>query len=233
MDSIKYTYETFRTNSEYFIASNDAVDTTYFKITYPVFEEEKLNENIKKHILYDGENTPSEAARSFIDGFDEFVGDSNIENINSAWSKEVNSQVIINTPIVMTLATQVNEYSGGAHGQQHFYYINYDILKEQVIQLSDIIQKDKLHDLTQLAEKYFRKQENLKEKASLSKDFFFEGGIFALNDNFGLTKNNLIIYFNEYEIRPYSEGPTKLEIPYKDLTDILNIRGHEYIQSIL
>lgn len=232
-DTITYNYKTFRENSQFFVGTEDAIDTTYFQVTYPIFSQQNLNDSIRKYIFVDGENSPSEAAQAFIDGFDEFVGDSNIKNINASWSKEISSQILINTPIVVTLATQINEYSGGAHGQHYTFYTNYDIQKSKTINLQDILQKDKIKQLTAIAERYFRKQENLSDSDSLSKDFFFEGGIFALNGNFGFTKNSLIIYYNEYEIKPYSEGPTILEIPYKELSDILNIRGHEYIQSIL
>lgn len=232
-DTIPYSYSTIRENSEYFVTNEDTIDTTYFKITYPIFSKENLNDSIKKYILIDGENTAGEAAQSFIDGFDEFAGDSNSNTINASWFKDVNSQVILNTPILITLATQVNEYSGGAHGQHYTLYANFDLRRDQTILLKDIIQKDKIQELAVIAEKQFRKQENIDEKASLSKDFFFEDGIFTLNDNFGFSKNNLIIYYNEYEIRPYADGPTLLEIPYKDLKDVFNIRGQEYIKSIL
>jgi len=232
-DTIAYSYSTFKESSQNFIGNDDYIDTTYFQITYPIFAQQHLNDSIRKYILIDGENSPTEAAQAFIDGFDEFVGDSNIENIRSSWTKDINSRILVNTPIIVSLATQINEYSGGAHGQHYTFFSNYDIQKSKLIQLKDILQKDKLAQLTKLAEKYFRKQENLADEDSLSKDFFFEDGIFALNSNFGFTKNSLIIYYNEYEIKPYSEGPTILEIPYKDLGPILNVRGHKYIQSIL
>lgn len=233
-DTVAYTYNIVKENSQYFIGNTDeSIDTTYFKITYPVFSQENVNENIKKFILIDGENTASEAAQAFIDGFDEFAGESNMEYVNTAWSKEVTSRVLLNTPRFITLTTQTNEYSGGAHGQHYTFFTNYDLQQKQPIQLIDILKDGKLEQLRKIAEKHFRNQENLTDSASLAKDFFFEDGIFALNDNFGLTKNSLIIYYNEYEIKPYSEGPTKLEIPYKDLADLFNVRGQEYIQSIL
>lgn len=232
-DTIPYSYKTFKVNSPYFVASHETVDTTFFTISYPIFAEEKLNDSLKKYILFDGEQTAAEAGQSFIDGFDEFIGDSAIENVNAAWFKEVDSRVLVNSPLLITLVTQVNEYSGGAHGQHLTFFSNYDIHNAQTIALKDILQKDTYLQLTKIAEKYFRKHEKLSAKESLSKDFFFEDGIFTLNDNFGLTKKSLIIYYNEYEIRPYSDGPTKIEIPYTELVDIINTRGQEYIQSIL
>lgn len=233
VDTVSYSYNTVNAHSQYFIANDDNIDTTFFKITYPVFLTENLNDRIRKHILIDGENTAAQAAQSFIDGFDEFAGDNNANLVNASWYKEVNSYVELNTPLLITLKTQVSEYSGGAHGQHFTLYANYDILSDKTLEWKDILEKDKLKLLTVIAEKYFRKQENIDEKASLAKDFFFEDGIFTLNDNFGFSKNNLIIFYNEYEIRPYAFGPTMLKIPYTELEGILNFRAKEYIQSIL
>lgn len=232
-DTLVYDYKSFREYSPYFVGNEDGIDTTYFFIKYPQFSDQKINDNIRKYILIDGENTVAEAAQSFIDGFDEFAGDSNLKSISAAWSKEVNTNIILNTPILLTLVTHVNEYSGGAHGQHYSMYKNFDVHRRTPITIEDIIQKSKIEEFRQIAEHYFRKQEKISKDASLDKDFFFQDGKFAINDNFGFTKNSLIIHYNEYEIKPYSEGPTRLEIPYQAINDILNIRGHEYIKSIL
>lgn len=232
-DTIVYTYKTFQENSPYFLNNDESIDTTYYKITYPQFLDDVLNDSIKKLILFDGENTVNEAAQSFIDAFDEYIGDVKIENVFAPWSREVNSQVLTNSPIIMTLLTDINEYAGGAHGQHHTFYANFDLNKKQIIRWNDILEKNKFNDLTKIVEKKFRTQHNLTDTASLDKDFFFDDGIFTLNNNFGLTKKSLIIYYNEYEIKPYSEGPTILEIPYEDLKEVLSVRGQNYIQSIL
>lgn len=232
-DTLQYTYNTYKAFSQYFVGTDEKIDTTYFNIRYPEFADPQVNEKMKKFILIDGENTPAEAAQSFIDGFDEFIENSNSGSISAAWTKDVSSHIVLSTPKLLSIVTQVNEYSGGAHGQHYSLYNNLDIQRLEPILLKDIIQVSKLDEFIQIAESQFRKQENIQPDKSLSKDFFFPDGKFSINDNFGLTNENLIIYYNEYEIKPYSEGPTKLTIPYSALQEVLNIRGHEYIQSIL
>lgn len=231
-DTIAYAYNSIREHSDYFLKLDDQIDTTFFEIKFPVFKSAELNDSIKKLILFDGENTIAEAAQSFLNGFDEYVGDSNMDYILSGWTKHINSSVVINTPILMTLLTDINEYSGGAHGQRHTFYANFNLINNTLLNWSDIITTENFKQLTAIAEKKFRTLNNLTTDTPLDKDFFFPSGIFALNDNFGLTKNNLIIYYNEYEIKPYSEGPTSLEIPYDEIKGLLNVRGKEYIQSI-
>ena len=232
-DTANYTYNTFRENSSYFIKNEDRIDTTYYKIVFPVFDKTSLNDTIKKNIFFDGEQTPAEAAQSFIDGFNEFITDSHSDFFNPAWFKEVNSQVLLNTPQIITLETQIYEFTGGAHGHHHTFFTNIDAQNEKLVKLQDIIPQEKINNLTKIAEKYFRKSENLSDSTSLDKDYFFENGIFTINDNFGMTKDKLIIFYNEYEIKPYSSGPTRLEIPYHEIKNLLNTQGQKYFKGLL
>lgn len=231
-DTLIYSYKTYKDISSYLVENDDNIDTAYYQISYPHFEDTVLNKIIHPYILVDGDESAELAAQSFIWGFNEFVEESSTRNINFPWYKNVKSEVWTITPLFMTLSTAVDEYTGGAHGNHYTIISNIDIQNKKKIEIKDIVEKEKITDLTKIAESHFRKNENLADSVSLAKDFFFENGTFAINDNFGLTKNSLIIYFNEYEIRPYAEGPTLLEIPYSDIEKILNPNGKKYINSI-
>jgi hypothetical protein len=37
---------------------------------------------------------------------------------------------------------------------------------------------------------------------------------FALNDNYGFSREGISFFFNSYEIAPYVMGPTEVLIPY-------------------
>lgn len=232
LDTLKYSYHTKKETSPYFIGDSTGMDTAFYKITYPIFEHAAMNEAIKESIFIERENNADEAARSFLDAFDEFVEESSTVYVHSVWYKESKSNVILNTPLFLTLQTSVNEYTGGAHGNHLTFFSVFDLDLFKKMELTDLVATGKMKDLSSIAEKYFRRQENLSDTSKLSKDFFFEDGIFALNDNFGLTKDKLIIYYNEYEIRPYAEGITKIELPYNEVQDILNVRAKRYIKSI-
>jgi hypothetical protein len=99
------------------------------------------------------------------------------------------------------------------------------------IELTDVVEAEKIETLRQIAERHFRNVENLSDTTSLATDYFFTDGIFVLNDNFGFTENNLMFYYNEYEIKPYVKGSTTVEIPYTEIVEILSVRGQEYINS--
>ncbi len=164
--------------------------------------------------------------------YNEFVEENSTKYIFFPWYKNVVATVWINTPLVLTLSTFVDEYTGGAHGLHYNILSNIDVTTKRKIELKDIIQKEKMKDFTKKAETLFRKLENLSQNESLEDKFFFENGIFALNDNFGLTKSNLVFYFNEYEIKPYAEGPTTLEIPYEEIDEFLSPQGKTYVASL-
>ena len=231
-DTVAYSYKTYKNISQYFIENEDKVDTAFFKISYPIFEDNALNDVVSPFILIDGDESAEIAGESFILGYDEFVEDSSIKFINYPWYKNVTSEVWSNSPLFLTLATAVDEYTGGAHGNHYTVISNIDMQTKKKIEIKDIVEEKNIATLTSIAEKHFRKNEKLADSASLVKDFFFENGTFAINDNFGLTKTSLIIYYNEYEIRPYAEGPTLLEIPYLDIEHILNPLGKKYVNSI-
>lgn len=231
-DTVNYSYHTKREISSYFVGDSTHIDTAYYQITYPIFANKEVNGALQDAIFIDRENNADEAAISFLNGYNEFVEESSTTTIHAAWYKKAQSKIVLNTPLFLTLQTSIQEYTGGAHGNHVTIFTVFDTDRLQKIKLEEIIATGKLVELTQKAETKFRKQENLSDTSSLSKDFFFEDGIFALNDNFGLTKDRLIIYYNEYEIKPYSEGITIIELPYEDISDILNARGKRYINNI-
>lgn len=231
-DTLGYTYHTKKEISSYFLSDSSHTDTAFYRITHPVFENAAMNDLIKTSIFVERENNAEEAAHSFLDAYNEFVEENSTTYVNAVWYKDSNSRIVMNTPLFLTLKTSTDQYTGGAHGNHLTLFAVFDLDLFKKMELTDLVVTGKLKDLTKLAEKHFRRQENLSDTSNLSKDFFFADGIFALNDNFGLTKDKLIIYYNEYEIRPYADGITTIEIPYEEVIEILNARAKRYIKSI-
>lgn len=231
-DTLYYIYQEVKEISSYLSGAENDLDTAYYRITYPVFSNQQFNELTQSAVFLEGDDNPKEAAQAFIDGYNEFVEDEATIYVSAVWVKDIQSQVFLNTPRVLSLCTRFHEYTGGAHGHAIAIWSNFDVLEMKKISLNDLVKDDKLPELTQIVERHFRTIENLSDTTSLTKDFFFEHGIFALNDNFGLTENDLIFYYNEYEIQPYAKGSTMIRIPYAEIADILSNRGQQYINSI-
>lgn len=231
VDSLTYSYQVVRVESNYLSGSNDLIDTTYSQIRYPVFSSDAINVLVKRGILFDEDDNVEQAAQAFIDAFDEFVEDAATQHVHP-WIYDVESSVQLQTKRLLTISTRAYEYSGGAHGHSVVIWSNYDLQHMREITLSDLFEDANLTKLEAIAEKKFREAEGLSSDSPLSKDYFFSDGKFALNNNFGLTAKNLIFYYNEYEIKPYSEGSTTIEIAYDKLMDILSPTGRAYISHI-
>jgi hypothetical protein len=110
--------------------------------------------------------------------------------------------------------------SGGAHPNSNDYYYNWDRKKSKLISLSDILIDNYDDELTNIAEEIFRTNEGLRKNQPLN-HYFFDGGVFALNDNFKITNEGISFFYNSYEIKSYIEGPTDLLIPYKSIKKLL------------
>ncbi len=54
--------------------------------------------------------------------------------------------------------------------------------------------------------------------------FYINDGDFLLNNNIGISEDKVMVHFNPYEIAPYSEGATTVEIDKSDLTEILKVK---------
>ena len=114
-------------------------------------------------------------------------------------------------------------YIGAVHGYSSVRTFNYDPETAQVIQLKGIFAEgtDYLNQISAYAIKdlfdqyekagYVRLEGAVKEGAAPKNENF---------DNFGLGKDSLIIYFDDYEVGSYSVGRRSVSIPYSELTGI-------------
>ncbi len=124
---------------------------------------------------------------------------------------------------VLSLRFSVSEYfSGAAHPVNYISVINYDIAKRKEIELRDIFlpESDYLTFISVLSTTKLLKEFN--DDVSLA-DWIKTGASPTEENykNFGFTKENLIIYFNPYQVGPYAAGVREIEISYQELKDKL------------
>ncbi|MCO5261015.1 MAG: DUF3298 and DUF4163 domain-containing protein [Crocinitomicaceae bacterium] len=113
-------------------------------------------------------------------------------------------------------------FTGGAHGNTNLNFYMIDIEKAKLLKLSDICSNIK--ELEKRAEVYFRKEYVVDSNSDLEEaGFWFDNNKFQLNKNFYFEKDKLVFVYNQYEIAAYSMGQIFLEIPLKDIKDILKI----------
>jgi len=114
-------------------------------------------------------------------------------------------------------------YDGAAHGHNGFTFINWDVKKSGMIELTDLFDQGSLVKLTKIAEKMFRKRQNLSDTASLADNHYYSirDGVFMLTDNFLLTKKGITFLYNEEELDAWSEGTPQFDIPYSQIKSLL------------
>jgi len=198
---------------------------------YPQFSDgpspamvDRLNAYLmsKMQVLYEEEEEQArpleEVMQEFIDDFESFNADYE-EEFRIQWTLERDADVLYQSPRLLSLS--ISEYSdmGGAHGQGYIGYHVFDIIEERWLALEDLFEEDSMEGVTSMGEYYFRMSKGMMEGESLEEaGFWFDDNQFYLSRNFAISGNDLLFYYNNYEIAPYSTGPTELSIPLLDLS---------------
>jgi hypothetical protein len=230
-DTLSYHKKMVDEHSNYFLKGEDQLDTTYFRASYPVFDEAKINDLVSSIVHLEGDTSMEEAAHRFINAYNEYVDDNNGKS-TATWNRDLQVDVVANTPMYLAIRTKQEEYTGGAHGDHVTLYSNFDRQSNSPITIDDIIRKEDKDKFITIAEQCFRKQEGLHNDDSLNGKYFLKVVSFRLQIILHLKKNELLFYYNIYEIKSYAEGGTELRIPYSTFKDLMSKKGLHYINSI-
>jgi hypothetical protein len=105
-------------------------------------------------------------------------------------------------------------FSGGAHPWHSSKYIYISLKTKQLISFKALVGEGVFGSITKLSEKEFRLSKRLGfTKPVRLLGFTFPREEFSLPENIGIdSMNSLRIFFNEYEISIYADGPTELRI---------------------
>ena len=112
---------------------------------------------------------------------------------------------------------------GGAHPNETVQLRTYDRDTGELIELAALLRRGARDTLTQLAESELRRTKGLAPDASLTgAGYWFEGGRIGLHENFALTPSGLRFRFDPYEIAPFAQGPTTLDLPWALVAPLLD-----------
>lgn len=110
----------------------------------------------------------------------------------------------------------IEYYTGGAHPNHDIWTITYDKLKNTIIDINDLIKinPDILNTLSNISRK-----ELLYNKNIVNSNMMIEGTAPTIENfsNFVFSKDGLIIFFEYYQVAPYSSGEFQVKIPYDKL----------------
>lgn len=170
------------------------------QIYYPITEYKKLNNTITKQIT------------SYLKEFKNNIKLSNIP-INQYYHLIILYEKYEYKNYI-SFVFRIEDFTGGAHPNHRIYTIVYDTKENKIINIDDLINKNK-NTLEILSE--FSRNELKGNKKITDFSMLYEGTKKEKENftNFVFSKEGLIIFFPQYQVAPYSQGEFNIIIPYK------------------
>lgn len=206
-------------------------DGVKVSLSYPVITSDNkefdniVNETVNEFILapvYEDQQytEPQEMIDSVFSSFNEIIKDH--PDYRLSWSFERTVKVVYKSDRVLTLDLTEDQYTGGAHPLTKKVFISFDVKDPAVLALDDVIDTTK-SSFMELAENKFREYQGIAPGVSLEDAEYFpwDEGNFFLPESFGIIGEEIIFYYNPYDIAPYSKGASKFLINKKDLGEAL------------
>ncbi len=222
-DSLVYQYQSVFAGTA---LNKSKSDSSYAMLEYPVFEADSfgLNDFVNAKMTHsDGGTEKFETAQALANTFVKEYEKSakKFPQYAHTWHYRSRLSVVNNYKNLISFQHEGASYTGGAHGSYYLLYYNYNTDSQKEIKLTELIDPLKYDEFEKIAERIFRKAEGISTDFNLSDAYFFESGKFYLNENFLILPDRLRFVYNIYEIKPYSEGITRIDIPYSEISGLL------------
>ncbi|RKR85540.1 uncharacterized protein DUF3298 [Mucilaginibacter gracilis] len=222
-DTLKYAYQVVNEQAANCGNKPDTACATA-KIKYPEFtNQDALNDTLKLSIikLFDGDpdNSLQTMAKNFITSFEAWKKVK--KTAKQVFKLNLSAKVLRQDSSLAVVQIDGSSFAGNKHPIALTKFTNWNTRAQKPIILDSLFTNPGKQQLTAIAEKIFRKQENLKDTSSLARDYFFKGNQFSLTHNFAITPIGIRFFYNLYEIKPYNAGTTDLFIPYSSIKQLL------------
>jgi hypothetical protein len=216
---------------------SDPKNTSDIRIEYAFYDpaddllpfEKKVNELIIERVLIQNKETHKKLGRIKEEWFKvqlEAFKKEYLEGMKevpemSIWQLDQGNSVDESYKDFVVLSTGQDVYAGGAHGS---VYLTYDLIDREtanVLKLKDIVAD--LPGFNKIAEKHFRKTNQIDPSESLEDaGYWFENGFYC-SENFYFEGDKMIFIYNQYEVAPYVMGMPSIEIPLKEIRSFLKL----------
>ena len=136
---------------------------------------------------------------------------------------ELGFSVMRNDGEVLSVLQDLYEYLGGAHPGISYFARTWQVEGERLLSLDDLFTVPESEWLPRILQAV---EAQMDQRESEDGPLYYENARADLPDLFGsddfyLTDDCLVVFFNEYSIGPYVIGPQFFEIPLTDLCDIM------------
>lgn len=139
------------------------------------------------------------------------------------WVFEMEIDVLLNRPSLISLRINQLEFTGGAHANSWTNYLTIDLGTGKVLNLKELFVKDFEQQLLTISEAAFKRRVNLGLDTNLVETHYeFSTGEFMLPPNFSVGSKGLHFYYNPYDLGPFALGAISFEIPYQEILSIID-----------
>lgn len=217
--------------------SRDKADTVESSIEYMFYTntdlpyQDTVNRIIKEYIsgvVSNGGGITEQNSDLSVEYFEEAMGkfkdeyNKQIEFVEGGgvWTTETLVEVIEENSDYVEISFHNWNYMGGAHGSTWSEQRIIEKKTGRELKLVDFFSD--VNELTAKAEVIFRADQEIPAGANLEEaGFWFEDGVFKLNENFVINDESINFLYNQYEIAPYAAGVIFIEIPMKGIKHLL------------
>ena len=176
--------------------------------------EKNINDKIRNDIMEfynSSKNEAKEYNKNFPENTNKFVA-----NVDFYTKK--------NSDNMLSILLNYYKYSGGAHGYYEYKSYNIDMRSGKFLELEDLFKSNS--DYKKVINNEIRRQIEYKAKSDSQYEGIYQFGRIKDNQKFYIQDNNLIIYFDLYEIAPYAVGIPEFQVNINIINHILK---EEYI----
>jgi hypothetical protein len=166
----------------------------------------------------DPDPDPRISVQRFVSEYDRFLEEGE-PSLLPPWECRQEGQVLWQTDSLLSVEVKTISYTGGAHPNAEVWLSVFHLSDGRSLRFSDILTEEEA--FSELAARYFQKSKGLESKEDLFEAGYFWEGEFTLPDNFALTEKGILLFYNSYEVAPYSLGPTEYTIPWAELAGML------------
>lgn len=123
--------------------------------------------------------------------------------------------------VVVSVFIKQYTYAGGAHGYTTGNFLNFNPMTGEMLDMRrNIVDTSRLLDIA--AEQFCQERRLPQNAVKMRTGLFCELSELPMPKQMGLSDKGLELYYNQYEIAPYSMGPIEITIPYKYFKAILS-----------
>lgn len=187
--------------------------------------EETINNALREEVIfilkYDDEADASSidaAIKSFQNEFAKL--EEKFPEESTLWEASINGEVTYENEQILTIKLDYYLFTGGAHGYGSTRFLNFDKTKTTELDNEELFKN--ILDFEDFAETKFREQEQIPLTETInSTGFMFEDDVFYLPENIGFTNEGLQLFYEQYEVASYADGPIILTLPFEEIQNYL------------